>query len=126
VEALATEFCPTLSPKEVCTYTATALRKAAEGKPYRFSSQRIIEFLDIQPCELPALKTLITAEERKDRRKQRDAERNRGEVDRAAVSEATRHRQETALTLHHQGVALLDIARQIGCSVHTLERYLRA
>ena len=96
---------------------------------YRFSNQRIIEELEIEADEERHMKTIISADERRRRDRERTMRERResGEVEMSRQEyegRATKRRSE-AHRLRAEGKSRKEIAEALGVSMSTVKRALR-
>lgn len=121
---LAREFTPSLTPSEVRSATVSAIAKARAGTPYRFSSARLIELLEITPAEQKGLRTLIDPDERQRRRKAYDAGRQWGQQSREEYEATAQARRMEAKRLRAEGLSYRQIAEHMGLTVKQVDNLL--
>jgi len=125
IEGLAKEFVPSLSVAEVRAHTISILRQVQAGSPYRMTSARIVELLDIQPDEQQHLQTLVDNDLRAERKREYDRQRHRkGEDDRETYERKAAERTECTRCLRAQGMSYRAIAEQMGITVKQVENLL--
>lgn len=144
--ATARTFTPTLDEKEVATLMAPVLKRAemaAAGERlayngklydprYNYSAQGLRDYLgDVIPAELHGqLRALAPAEVIQERKKERDAGRDRVaegryKQRRTEYLQAAEHKATSARLLKAQGKTAKQIAEELGVSRMTISRYLR-
>lgn len=144
--ATAKTFTPTLDEREVVAQMAAVLKRAEmaaagerlayNGKMYdpryNYSAQGLREYLaDVIPDELHGqLRALAPAEVIQQRKKERDAGRDRVaegryKQDRAAYLQVAENKAVTARLMRAQGKTPKEIADELGVSRMTISRYLR-
>ena len=143
-EQLIKEYGITMPRKEIFAYMSTAKKRLAKmiddkkkGKEYDptqhlyiYKTKTIIEMLDIQPEYQQHLKTLISSEEHKRRKRNRDNERNRAKGIRP-IEEYLKERKKNKELLRAEvellrakGLSLRQIAKEMGISHEYVRKLL--
>jgi hypothetical protein len=137
VEALSVEFTPSLRRREWQTYVGTAYRRliASVGPNriehrYRYSTARIVSDLSISRWEMAKLEVLVHPDithARKlvrDRERDEQARRARGEVPREAYLATAKERAQEARRLADEGLSQVAIATRLGVTRRAVSLYL--
>lgn len=141
-EQLIKEYGITMPRKEIFAYMSTAKRRLVnmmedkkKGKEYDpsrhlylYKTQTIIEMLDIQPEYQRQLKTLISNDEQKRRKRNRDNERNRAKGIKPIeeVRKNTEIMRTQAKLLRAKGLSLRQIAKELGISHEYVRRLINS
>jgi len=142
VRELAREFAPSWTPQELESCVSSVLRRleaAARGETvefhgqpvdprYRFKNSTLIDWLGISNEEMKQLRTLVSADEKRSRdRERKEAERrSAGSVPRAEYEKAAQQKAEMARALREQGHSLGEIAQKLGISRASAHGYCRS
>ena len=125
IAELAREFCPSLPAPEVRAVTSSVLAKAKAGERLKFSSARLIEYLDIQQNEQTHLRAICDPDERKRRKQKRDRENARKHCDRETYEANAAARRRQAQSLRADGHSYAGIAERMGVTINAVDKLLR-
>ena len=122
---LARQWTPDYRESEVRNTTNTAIGMARQGKPYKFTTETIIECLAIGVEERRHLRTLATRDELHERHLAKNRERNRKSCDRETYEASAAERREAAARLRGEGLTTHQVADRIGCTDLAVKGLLR-
>jgi len=131
---LAHEFCPEMSTETCRQFASSAYKRALlaqkgeriefDGKKidprYKFRNSTLIDWLGITPDEERQMKTIISAEEAKER----DRQRHRKNSDRATYLLNAEQRKTEARLRRAKGETIQQIADALQCSIRSIHNYL--
>lgn len=114
-------FAEPLPEKELESYMVSANRAYAENKKdnkkgYNFKTQTLINLLEITPAEQSQLKTIISAETKNDRDKERKKKQRRNSEGLTSRDAQKKANYEKIIELYLGGYKQTDIATKIGVS----------
>lgn len=120
---LNSEFTNPLPANEVVRATKSA-EEAAKGQKYKFTNQKLIEWLDITEEEQRNLKSIIGRQEKYSRNNERrkDARRDAGKMDRGTYLSKAAERRSEAHRMRQDGISIRKIAATLNCSVGEAHR----
>jgi hypothetical protein len=138
---LGKEFAPTWSAQELASCISSVERRleaAAKGETveymgqpvdprYRFKNSTLIDWLSISSEEMMQLRTIVSADEKRNRdRARKEAERRlAGRLLRTDYERAAQQKAEMARALREQGHSLGEIAQRLGISRASAHGYCR-
>jgi hypothetical protein len=125
VEALAAEFTPSLTTSEIRSCTSTALRRVAEGQPYKLKSQDICDWLCITSREQQHMVSLKDEALRYAETIEYDRQRHRKHSDRATYQATAEARRQQALHLYDSGLSYAQVAEQMNTTPSSIKTLLR-
>lgn len=135
VAECARKFTPTLSHREALSYCSSVINRAKktklEGKEHRYRYKRETLYRDLEdliPEEiLPELRAIIPNElaKERDRKQKENSRRSNGISERKIYLSKAQTNKEKAQLLKEQGLKYLEIAKELGLSIHTIKGYFR-
>lgn len=123
-------FAQPLPEKELESYMVSANRAYAEHqkdkkKGYNFKTQTLIDLLDITPAEQSQLKTIISADTKKERKNKRRQVARRNEDGLTARQAQKKENYDKIIELYESGYRQVDIVRTLGVSKSLVSKSIK-